>query len=899
MRTITTKRSQISLAIIAASAALLGSQSAVAQSDEDDNGMSSQPAIQAPVIEEVLTIGRLQSASDSIISERIEQPFAADMLGFDQISRAGDADIASALGRVTGLTVVDDQYVYVRSLGERYSSVNLNGASVPSPELTRNVLPLDLFPSTIVKTLKVQKAFSPDLPATFGGGNVNIRTKGMPEDVVFDVSIGTGWNTVNNDDGIFYSGGDIDNGVPPELSRAITLYQGNVTTNQIAQSMVGQGQSISPEVRAEAQQINRDLMLSLNRDVEITPQSLDPDYGGKLSLGNSWYVSDDWRIGALANVSYDHEWRNKNQKKKGIGNPDEVNSDVQRTSEETRTLAAVSGGVSFQEMHTIEASGFYITDVEDRAAISRGFDANNRESDGSQVLDYQTRYEERRLTIGQITGDHSFEFDLTDAIDELGVDWYYSDSRAETAIPNEVNIKASNLIDTDTGEVTNTRLQSTTNMASFGFLQLEDNVTSYGYDVELPINFGDTLLTFTGGYDYSDKTRAYYGYTAAINAPGVSNDALEGTPGYVLGDDNLSNLDYNFDLTMDPGLGKESYIAAQKTDAAYGMFDLNIDYTWRLTGGVRYEDFRQAVLPVDLLDYTGQSIVELNDDLEENPENYVVKDDGWYPSLALTFMNQGFMGADDFQVRASLAQTVVRPDLREVSDVQYLDPELDVRVVGNPNLDFSELDHFDLRTEWFYPGGDNFTVSFFYKDIVNPIEQARQPGSDDDILLTYYNAESGEIYGLEFEGLKDIGAGFFVSGNLTLSDSEIVSPEGQGFTNTVRRMTGQSEYVMNAQLGFDSDDGMHTASLLYNVFGDRVYYAAVLDGHDDAFEQPYHSVDFVYTFYPTETLSMKLKLSNILDQDREFEQVNSDGEAVTILTQEQGTGIGLDFKYSF
>ncbi|MDO3380654.1 TonB-dependent receptor domain-containing protein [Gilvimarinus algae] len=899
MRTMTTKRSQLSLAIIAASAAMFSGQSAVAQSDDDDAGLSSPPSIQAPVIEEVLTIGRLQSASDSIVDERLEQAFAADVLGFDQISRAGDADVASALSRVTGLTVVDDQYVYVRSLGERYSSTQLNGAAVPSPELTRNVLPLDLFPSSIVKTLKVQKAFSPDLPATFGGGNVNIRTKGIPDDVVFDVSIGTGWDTANEDDGIFYAGGDIDNGVPDALSRAITLYQGNITTNEIAQSMVGQGQSVSPEVRAQAQQINRDLMLSLNRDVEITPQSLDPDYGGKLSLGNSWYLGDDWRVGALANLSYDHEWRNKNQEKKGIGNPDTVNSDVQRTFEEVRQLAAINAGVSFQERHTIEASGFYITNVEDQASISKGFDANNTQADGSQVLDYKTRYEERRLTVGQLTGDHAFDLRFGDVMDEVNVDWYYSDSTAETAIPNEVNIQASNRLNPQTGELITTRLLSTTNMTTFGFLQLEDSVRSYGWDVELPLNFGDNLLTFTGGYDYSDKARAYYGYTAAINAPGVSGDVLTGTPGVVLSDENLASLDNNFDLTMDPGLGKESYIAAQMTDAAYGMFDLNIDYVWRITGGVRYEDFRQAVLPVDLLDYTGESIEDLNEELSKEDQNYAIKDDGWYPSLAVTFMNQGFMGADDFQVRASVAQTVVRPDLREVSDVQYLDPELDVRVVGNPNLDYSELDHFDLRTEWFYAGGDNFTISLFYKDIANPIEQARQPGSDDDILLTYYNAVSGEIYGLEFEGLKDIGAGFFVSGNLTLSDSEIVSPDGQGFTNIKRRMTGQSEYVMNAQLGFDSPDGMHTASLLYNVFGDRVYYASVLNGHDDAYEQPYHSLDLVYTFYPTETLSMKLKFSNILGQDREFEQVNSAGEAVTILKQEQGTGIGLDLKYSF
>lgn len=898
MRTLTSKRRQLNLAIMAASVALYTGQQAVAQSS-DAGELSSTPRIQAPVIEEVLTIGRLQSASDSIIDERIEQPYAADVLGFDQISRAGDADIASALSRVTGLTVVDDQYVYVRSLGERYSSTRLNGAAVPSPELTRNVLPLDLLPSTIVKTLKVQKAYSPDLPATFGGGSVDIRTKGIPDELVFDISIGTGWNSLSSDDGIFYSGGDVDNGIPAEIGDALTQYKGDISTNGILRVLHTSGGAASAQLRQQAEQINRDLLLTLDRDVDITSKSLDPDLGAKVSLGNSWYLSDDWRIGALANLSYDKEWRNKNQEKKGIGNPEAVNSEVTRTAEEIRELAAVSAGVSFQEMHTIEASAFFITNTEDLASISKGFDANSSLSDGSQVLDYQTRFEERRLEVLQVTGDHALEFNLFDVIDELNVDWYYSDSKAETAVPNEANIQASNVLNPQTGEVITSRLLSTTSMASFSFLQLEDNVDSYGWDIELPMNLGDNLVTLSAGYDYNDKARAYYGYTANIDAAGVSGDVMTGTPGEVLSDENLANLDNGFSLSMGTGLGKESYIAAQMTDAVYGSVDINFDYTWRINAGIRYEDFRQAILPVDLLDYTGESIRELNEQLTEEGQTFAIKDDGWYPSLALTFMNQGFMNADDFQVRAAVSQTVIRPDLREVSDVEYIDPELGIRVQGNPLLKFSEINHFDLRTEWFYGDGDNFTVSLFYKDITDPIEQTRAPGSDDDILLQYYNAISGEILGLEFEGKKGLGSGLFVSGNLTLSDSEIVSPDGEGFTNTKRRMTGQSEYVMNAQLGFDSANGKHTASLLYNVFGDRVYYAARSNGHDDAFEKAYHSLDLVYTFYPTDTLSLKLKLSNILGQDREFEQVNSDGELVTILKQERGTGIGLDFKYSF
>jgi outer membrane receptor protein involved in Fe transport len=203
-------------------------------------------------------------------------------------------------------------------------------------------------------------------------------------------------------------------------------------------------------------------------------------------------------------------------------------------------------------------------------------------------------------------------------------------------------------------------------------------------------------------------------------------------------------------------------------------------------------------------------------------------------------------------LRLSGSQTLVRPDLREMSDVVYIDTELGMKVKGNSGLVFSDINHYDLRAEWFFDDGNNFTASLFYKDIQNPIESTRLPGSDDDVILSFENSESGEIYGLELEMLRDLGAGFFVSSNLTLSDSEIVSAEGLGYTNAKRPMTGQSEYVLNTQLGYDSDNGEHSVSLVYNLFGERLFFAARnIGGNQDAFEQPFNSLDLTYSWFPT------------------------------------------------
>ncbi|HSX49714.1 MAG TPA: TonB-dependent receptor plug domain-containing protein, partial [Cellvibrio sp.] len=191
MQKLSLNRHKLFIAISAASLSFVAN-SILAQETEQ-----AAPAIDAPALEEMLVTGRQQSGAQSLIQERMEDAFAAELMGSDQIARTGDTSVAAALTRVTGVTLNQGRYVYVRGLGERYASVQLNGAQVPSPELTRNVLPLDIIPSSIVDSLKIQKAYSPDLPGHFGGGNVDIRTKNVPEEFVFDLTIGTGTNTNN------------------------------------------------------------------------------------------------------------------------------------------------------------------------------------------------------------------------------------------------------------------------------------------------------------------------------------------------------------------------------------------------------------------------------------------------------------------------------------------------------------------------------------------------------------------------------------------------------------------------------------------------------------------------------------------------------------------------------
>ncbi len=280
-------------------------------------------------------------------------------------------------------------------------------------------------------------------------------------------------------------------------------------------------------------------------------------------------------------------------------------------------------------------------------------------------------------------------------------------------------------------------------------------------------------------------------------------------------------------------------------------------------------------------------------------ENILFVEDDVYPALAATRIFQD-VWAEDFQFRIGLSQTVARPDLREVSASSYIDPLTETRIRGNPELETSPIDNVDLRAEWFFGNGDNFTASLFYKDIERPIETVQGAGTDDNISLTFINAESASISGLEVEWLKDLSTfgwdfldPFFFSGNITLSDSELtVDAVANNLTNGVRPMTGHSEYVANLQLGFDSNNGAHTLTLAYNTFGERLFFAG-RDGAPDAYEQPFDSLDLVYSFFPTGRLSLKFRVQNLLDEELEIQQND-----VTIIEQTVGTTAKIDVKWA-
>ncbi|MFT5083605.1 MAG: TonB-dependent receptor [Lentisphaeria bacterium] len=920
--------SALSLFISSAVYAQTSDQVDAATSEQQQQEVKPRIVLRNPM-EDMLILGRIQSAAGDIVLERMEQEVAVDLISAELIARVGDSDVASALRRVTGITLVDDKFVMVRGLGERYSSTSLNGAVIPSPDLTRNVVPLDLFPTSIVQTISVQKMASADMPASFGGGAIDIRTKGLPDDFLFSVGLGLGGNSESGDFYTYSGGGDDDLGeddgtraLSPALSNALNRYRGDFENIAGFEGIPG----------SEAEAVNRGLALELNRGVNIEEESGSPDRSLKLALGNTFVVKNDMEIGFLAGLSYDSSWRNTEKtfvlsgdRIEGESSPFQDLAFEKESTYNVSLLGNFSLGLRLNDENEISTTSIFIRNTDDKASIRDKFDSDSPITSGTSSRLYSLRYEQRELLVNQIRGEHEFGSSTRDtlglnffqALDGLKFNWFYSDSESTTNIPNEVKVGGSaGFISPFSLETTISTVSKGSSAADYRFTELEDYVDSYGWDVAFPIETDRFTLELSGGAEAWQKSRTYKQLQFGLGSSDLSAPPNIGLPGEVFSDANVADEGLGFQVSV-TSENSDSYIAANKVNAAFGKFDINWNETIRIAAGLRWEDYQQVGLSWEVLDFEGSQLVPNGTEARAfdetvnqggQPSNVIADyfneatfvDSDIFGSLAVTYMAEDFL-AEDFQLRFGYSETTVRPDLREITGSSYIDPINDFLVFGDPDLIPAQFKNYDVRAEWYFTSGDNMTLSFFYKDITDPIDVEESARSDDGRAIKVFNTESAEITGFEFEFLKSLGnvsdilEPFFIQGNVTiLNTNTVVGERGISPTNAERPLVNAGD-TLNLIFGYDSDDGKHAATLSYNWFGERLSFAGRA-GQADVYEQASSSLDLTYSYYPTEQFTVKLKTKNLSDETNSWRR---EGESFTDLEEGKGLTYSLSVDYTF
>ena len=844
------------------------------------NEMRFEAVAEIEEMEELVVPGEIEKASETgLLAERQQATAVMDMIGQDFISRLGAANAGDAMKRMVGTSVADGKYVAVRGMPDRYVNTLLNGGRLPSTDPDRRAINVDLFPGTILESINTYKTFTPDQPADFTGGSVDIRTKTFPDKPSFGTGITMEYNsqTTFNPDFLTYDGGGT--GVFGGKANQRMIPDSVINNNQLSSSgnqnpkkTYNHTSDQYPEpVLDQAAEVNGE-MRKLNPVIGLKTKAPPPNMSFNLQGGDSVEFSPDEKVGVIGVFSYKNKYSyygtGVRQNLTLLKDPE--NSTLVVDKDKTVPYNQAQGtqellwgglvGVSGQwdKDNKVSMNIMYTLGADDNA-IQRSTPLENGNTTYSDVIDYG----ERTLGYLQLIGDHRFE-----SLRNIKMNWNGGLGQANLAEPDQrqftYNIKPNGIYqDVNYRNPTN----PPSNPDSETLLRFQRELSENSYysivDFTIPIvEQKERTDAFKTGFYLDSNNRSYkqssFNYIYG-DYGGTGNDSyaqFQPTNGLSWSDvflqqgttddigaglvnavpSGFGNEMMSYTLNNQAGGDRNTgafYNASQQVTASYLMVDFDLFPSLRLNGGTRFENTNLQVkgsndLPGTLYDET------------EYPE-FVGGDGTGLAKIQqldlLPAVGATFKLTEGVNLRFAWSQTLARPSFKEMGPVLTKDFADDEFFLGNPNLKLSKANNYDMRAEWFPRAGEVVAVSLFYKDLSLPMEQVTYNNPTYDLqYFQYQNAPNGIVYGFEVETRKRLDQvaswlkNFSIYFNFSQIQSSVpLSPEtvdvleanGQNTNN--RPLQGQPEYIINAGLNYDNEEYRFYAGLFYNVTGPFLY----------------------------------------------------------------------------
>jgi hypothetical protein len=786
------------------------------------------------------------SSAEAQLAERKNAQVITDNMGADDMRANGDSDAAAAMQRVTGLSVVDNQYVFVRGLGERYSNTTLAGAVIPTTEPDKKVVPLDLFPTGLIDSVQIAKSYAPDKPAEFAGGLVQIVPLKFPSRPTLDLSYGFGHYSAATGKDILLSplgGSDwlgFDDGAR-ELPASFPA-------NKIVRRGI-----YTPDTGYSASEITA---FGRALDNRWWPESAE----GK--LGQNWNVVFGQRFGRLGIVasgthSYKEQYVDENRKFFNIGEDDalvaQTDYDMRTGTQRAQLGVVANAAYQFSPNHRIAVENFYTHSGRDEGRYFEGANIDN----SLYYRNYRVQFIDEGLLSNGVTGEHFFQ-----GLSNSRIDWRVNVGRAERDEPDlrETLYQQGLNLQTMTG-TGNIVLADESQSGFRQFNTLEDDTIDFGANwASLLLASGrPTQVKF--GVNVVDRSRDFQsrrfrfiptttGSGGGIVGPGGTVN-LTRRPEEIYLSENIGTA-FRFNEETRP---TDAYTADLSNVGGYGMVDVTLSSRARIVAGARVERFEQTVVTQDPFGLFANEITARNENTD------------FFPSVNFVFAVR-----PEMNLRVSASQTVNRPEFRELAAFEFTDVVGNRAIRGNPELTRALIQNYDVRWERISGGRNVVAASLFVKRFADPIERVINAGAQP--LATFENAESARNFGVELEMGQQVTPNVFVGANYSYIDSQISlgTAARQVQTSLERPLAGQSKNLFNGIFEFAA--GGFSTRLLLNYFGDRIADVGA-NGAPDIVEQGRGTVDLVFG-QRVGRLGFRLNVENLTDSEWLFTQGSED-----------------------
>lgn len=812
-----------------------------------------------------VTADEVFSQNVALLALRQQSVASVDALSSEDMSKFAASDAADALKSVTGVSISGGKYAVVRGLDDRFSTTSLNGIVMPSPDPDRQAVPLDIFPAGLLDSVVTQKSYTPDQPGESSGGAINLQTKAFPEEFMLKVSGSVGYNSNATGESDFYLAEESDFGASP--------------------------MRFAPKRKAPG-----------------------PEYGISAYVGGSTnFFGKD--VGVISGVThkkkYSYSERLKNRYDQDGTDALVSSSSIRNVSEVEEVTSAIFGaGIKISDVTQLNYTALYsLSNI-----ATAGIETIELESKDAEFYQIDAETLEREYLNNQLVLEHTFD-DFLFGLEEVKMTMSGSYS---TNTQVEPDTRVSNTLEASASPGT---FSSADKSDPFRYSREMDqeNLILKG-DMEVPVSWSKVHeLRFKSGLSYEDSVRNTE--QSEWKGAGFDSNSID-----ELGTQNpdIVIIPDVFEIPGSPHFGSTASIiptgksmGTREIKSAYLMSELMPIESWEISFGARLEDTFLETVAVEPGKITQ---FEFNPTVTSSP----IEEVSILPALTSSYEIR-----EGLKVRFGLAETIAKPSFRELNPSPIYNTTEGIVEIGNPGLvtgggfdggallpsqyqglQLVEVQNIDMRVEWFFNDQDMVAVSLFRKQLTGPIERVEVAAGGASAFTYFNNENDAQVDGLEFEtriGLGFIGDwadDFYVGGNFTYIDASVDRSElEQGILPAVasedRPLYNQPESILNAYIGYSSEDLGLDVTLSANRVGDQLF---AVTGAGDIYVDPFTSLNLVISKKVFDNFSIKFAVKNLLDPEksrslRSFGDINSSDVGDNSGVANSGTDFGLRDSY--